>query len=229
MKSATVLTFVCLLCLRLPSSNAAPVLQGSAREIDFSTEQLKLEGLGIELLPPAANVYDDSVDQLQGEDLGQSSVADAVLLGRVVQLMRDAEQYLQDRSSSVPASAAQTQALSTLDIMLEQLAARQSQCAGGQCQKPAAPKPGSKHSEQAKSGAKPGEAGAQVKSGQVETPLWQGVAEKMVKDLWGSLPQRQREQILQPLREDFLPEYAAEIEQYFRALADPATAEENSQ
>ena len=43
----------------------------------------------------------------------------------------------------------------------------------------------------------------------------------MVKDLWGKLPERQREQILQPLSEEFLPKYASEIEAYFRALADP--------
>ena len=44
---------------------------------------------------------------------------------------------------------------------------------------------------------------------------------ELVKDLWGHLPERQRQQILQPLSEDFLPKYATEIEEYFRALADP--------
>lgn len=43
----------------------------------------------------------------------------------------------------------------------------------------------------------------------------------LVRDLWGHLPERQRQQILQPLSEDFLPKYSAEIEEYFRALADP--------
>jgi len=42
-----------------------------------------------------------------------------------------------------------------------------------------------------------------------------------MKDLWGKLPERQRQQMLQPLREDFLPKYASEIEAYFRALANP--------
>ena len=43
---------------------------------------------------------------------------------------------------------------------------------------------------------------------------------KLVNDLWGHLPDRQRERILQPLHEDFLPQYATEIEDYFRALAE---------
>jgi hypothetical protein len=42
----------------------------------------------------------------------------------------------------------------------------------------------------------------------------------LVKDLWGKLPERQREELLQPLSEEFLPEYAAEIEEYFRVLAE---------
>jgi len=48
-------------------------------------------------------------------------------------------------------------------------------------------------------------------------------ARKLVKNLWGKLPNRQREQILQPLREEFLPKYAPAIEAYFRDLADPNT------
>ncbi len=43
----------------------------------------------------------------------------------------------------------------------------------------------------------------------------------LVRDLWGSLPDRQQQQILQPLSKDFLPQYAQEIEEYYRALADP--------
>ena len=46
-------------------------------------------------------------------------------------------------------------------------------------------------------------------------------AGELVRDLWGHLPERQRQQILQPLSEEFLPKYAAEIEAYFRTLAAP--------
>ncbi len=53
------------------------------------------------------------------------------------------------------------------------------------------------------------------------TPATDIIAEDLVQDLWGHLPERQREQILQPLREEFLPKYAPEIKAYFRALAEP--------
>ena len=66
-----------------------------------------------------------------------------------------------------------------------------------------------------------------IKSDNVDRDLVQNLAAslaatgELVKDLWGHLPERQRQQILQPLSEDFLPKYATEIEEYFRALADP--------
>jgi hypothetical protein len=47
----------------------------------------------------------------------------------------------------------------------------------------------------------------------------------LVHELWGSLPAGERQQILQPVSEDFLPRYAADIAAYFRALAEPATEE----
>jgi hypothetical protein len=43
-----------------------------------------------------------------------------------------------------------------------------------------------------------------------------------MKDIWGQLPERQQEELLQPLSEEFLPEYAADIEEYFRTLANPS-------
>jgi hypothetical protein len=46
----------------------------------------------------------------------------------------------------------------------------------------------------------------------------------LVKDVWGRLPDRQRQQVLQPLSEPFLPKYAADVEEYFRVLAEEADA-----
>jgi hypothetical protein len=50
---------------------------------------------------------------------------------------------------------------------------------------------------------------------------------RLVKDRWGRLPERQRNELLQPLSEEFVPEYAADTEAYFRALAEPRAAEES--
>ena len=41
-----------------------------------------------------------------------------------------------------------------------------------------------------------------------------------MKQLWGELPQRDREQMLQLPVEEFLPEYELLIEDYFRRLSE---------
>jgi hypothetical protein len=38
--------------------------------------------------------------------------------------------------------------------------------------------------------------------------------------LWGHLPERQREQMLQSFSDEFLPKYELEIEQYYRRLSE---------
>ena len=45
----------------------------------------------------------------------------------------------------------------------------------------------------------------------------------MMKRLWGELPERQREQMMQMPLEEFLPEYELMIEDYFRRLSEKNT------
>ena len=44
--------------------------------------------------------------------------------------------------------------------------------------------------------------------------------DELAKQLWGHLPQRTREQVLQTFSEDFLPKYEREIEEYYRRLSE---------
>jgi hypothetical protein len=137
---------------------------------------------------------------------------------KVVTPMQTAQTLLQQPTKASTASAAQTEALAGLDAIIADLTKRQSQCKGGlckasQCKKPGSPRPGSP-----KAGSKPG---ASSNAGEIEVKTQALAAGELVKDLWGKLPERQRQQILQPLNEKFLPKYASEIEAYFRILADP--------
>ncbi len=61
-------------------------------------------------------------------------------------------------------------------------------------------------------GADPSQPGGSAESGE---PLVQVLAR-----LWGELPARLRQQVQQPLVEDFVPNYEAVTEQYFRRLAE---------
>ena len=44
----------------------------------------------------------------------------------------------------------------------------------------------------------------------------------LLKNLWGHLPERQREQMLQSSVEEFLPKYETMIRKYFLRLAEEA-------
>jgi hypothetical protein len=137
-------------------------------------------------------------------------------LARVTGTMREAETALTQRDASGRASAAQQEVVAQLD---EAIARLQKQCekCGGQCNKPGEPndKP---PQPSAKSGSKPGASSVQLEG---SAPVDRTAVGQLVKRLWGDLPERQRDELLQPLSEEFLPEYAAEIEDYYRALAEP--------
>jgi len=139
--------------------------------------------------------------------------------------MRTAQALLENSKKIGRASLAQAEALSGIDTMITKLTERQSQCQGGQCKagqgnKPGPSKPGRpKPSSSSQAGKSPADSSSTESGVDLSTDL--AVAGELVKDLWGKLPERQRQKILQPLREDFLPKYAREIEAYFRALADP--------
>jgi len=185
------------------------------------TNEALFEDLGEELLKPST---DKPVAQLV-EDMGKPQAAEDDWLSKVVAHMQTAQTLLERSDESPSASAAQAEALTGLDAMIAELMQRQSQCSGGQCDKPGAPKPGkkphsSKKTSSSKTGKNPAQSAPATANSGADLSTELAVAGELVKDLWGQLPERQREQILQPLSEEFLPKYASEIEAYFRALAD---------
>ena len=141
---------------------------------------------------------------------------------KVVEPMQAAEIFLQHTEEANSASSAQAEAITGLNAMIAELTQRKSQCQGsqcssGECKKPAASKPGA-----GKAGKTPAKSASPSTNNDADLSTELADAGELVKDLWGKLPERQREQILQPLREEFLPKYADDIEAYFRALADPS-------
>lgn len=140
--------------------------------------------------------------------------------------MRTAAEYLGTPATVPAASGAQQDALAKLDATLTQLQQQCQQCMGGKRSKAGDQKPPNKPSSK-RGGANPD--GAAVGSGQGAAGEAAAGAAVQVRDLWGHLPQRQRDAMLQPLREEFLPQYAEDIEAYFRELAEPSAASENGQ
>jgi len=122
------------------------------------------------------------------------------------------------------ASPVQREILSDLDKLIADLSKKcpvlHGQCQGGQCNQP--PKPGQKPGKPSAS-AGSGRTAARDSTDRLDrssASSRQGRVNEMVKALWGHLPERSREQMLQSFSDEFLPKYEIEIEQYYRRLSE---------
>jgi hypothetical protein len=152
-------------------------------------------------------------------------------LARVQNSMQQAQSLLTKTGadgkpdSAQLASPVQHEILSDLDKLIADLSKQcqccNGQCQGGQCDKP--PKPGQK----------PGKLGAATARGRTAAsdstdrldsssakPVAKAEVNEMAKALWGHLPERSREQMIQSFSDEFLPKYDLEIEQYYRRLSE---------
>ncbi len=170
-------------------------------------------------------------DNVKGEDVGQQS--GAVPLVRARQLMQQAETMLGRSNTVASAADPQKQAVTQLD---EMIAALSKQCQGGNCKPGDKPPSPSQRSQPkpGKSGSKPGQSQApardsndQLNGGRAQ-PTDKADLDELVKNLWGHLPERSREQMLQSFSDEFLPEYQLEIEQYYKRLAEEAERDPSS-
>jgi hypothetical protein len=175
-------------------------------------------------LRDAASRYDDL-----GEDIGRPS--GPLSLIRVRQGMQRAESLLGKQSASrstVPldqAASVQEQVVNQLDQLIAELS---KQCQGGNCP-PGAQPPSSDQQSQAKSTnsegvAAQGQTAARDSTARLNNAGGESVDkadfEELAKQLWGHLPQRTREQMMQSFSEEFLPKYEREIEEYYRRLSE---------
>ena len=129
------------------------------------------------------------------------------------------------------AHSKQQDVVNQLDDLIAQLS-KQCQCQGGQCDKPPGPnqagkpKPGNKPSTTA------GKSAARDSTDRLDRTSAKSVdagdIENTVKELWGHLPERSREQMLQSFSDEFLPKYQTEIEQYYRRLSEDQKTDDHS-
>ncbi len=163
------------------------------------------------------------LDQLgQGEDLGQEAVDPLTAIGRQ---MQTAGELIGQRITSDRTQRVQQQIVADLDTLIEQL---KSQCKKGQCQGgDGMPKPRAKPGSEGK-GGKGENQGANQPARDSTGRL--GVAQadsaelarikQMLKQVWGHLPAKVRDQMQSGTIEEFLPKYQTLIEAYYSRLAE---------
>lgn len=203
-----------------------------------------LEGLGGKTMQELAPTLRDSKPQppvLQTPSDGKPESP----LAAIARRMREVESRISRADCGGQTLQAQQAILVDLDALIQQAKKSCGQCQssgqkasqGVQQRKPvtqACNKPGDKPGQcQGKPGDKPGGSG--------KAPLGQADAKQpdarhadmnemraLLKRLWGELPQRDREQMLQLPVEEFLPEYESLIEDYFRGLSEEKGARSES-
>jgi hypothetical protein len=170
----------------------------------------------------------DAWNELLEEELAESAVDEAQnpLLG-IARSMRLAENLIEQSDSGEKTQKIQSEIIADIDTLLKQ-AKKKCQSCSSKCQstaqrkptqppKKAKPKEGSPKPKPATtSNAKPGSAEGEMPD--------MGEMMAVIKEVWGELPEQERQEMLQLSVEEFLPKYADMIERYFRRLAEDRKA-----
>lgn len=221
----------CVLLPNVATAQEPAATDSSQTDLDAQL----LEDLGGDLFDESpdegATELDKDLREFHGEDIGQSSPADDphLPLERIGMQMRSAQRLLAERDGFGRATRLQDQILQDLDELIKQ-AQRQRK----HSQKPGKSSPGSQRSDAKPQGGQQGQAAAEGQQPAADSTdnLREGTSEtgspadrqatrtELLKNLWGHLPERVRQQMLQSADDEFLPKYELEIEQYFRRLAE---------
>ncbi len=163
-----------------------------------------------------------------GEDVGTEGEADP--LSRIGERMREVEQLIRRADVGEPTRELQDEIVSELETLIREARRRQnSSSSSGDSQQQQ-----TKERKQVKQPQQPGAKGsgsgdpnsqpAQDSTDRVEQDRVRDVdmqdMQELMRQVWGHLPQRDREQMLQSTVDVFLPKYSTMIEEYFRRLAE---------
>lgn len=196
-----------------------------------------LEGAG-ELRRPAPKMAEDKPGKngaaddsavTEGEDVGMPSEDQDPLL-YISEQMRSAEKWMTERNRRTAAQQVQERVVEDLTRLIKQAEEQQqAQQQGGKSakQQQQGSKRQSAQQSQPTSAGNPDKDSNQAaqdssnrmgKAQQVRPDADQ--VRRLMKDTWGHLPERDREQVLQHSPEQFLPQYELMIERYYKRLAE---------
>jgi hypothetical protein len=174
-----------------------------------------------------------------GEDIGQPS--GPLPLVRARQGMQQAERLLAppltlaNPQSLDAADAVQQEVVKHLDELIVELSKQCQACRQGGQQSQSGQTQASQ--QQGKQPADANAARGNTAARDSTTRLGESAAQPVVKAdvdelmnrLWGHLPERSREQMLQSFSHEFLPKYQLEIEEYYRRLSEDQDANRATQ
>lgn len=210
-----------------------------------------LEGLGSDPLDPvdrklpepgvprgrddgdAAGAEDEDWQERLRRELGAAAEkeSDNPLL-EIARKMRDAQRRLDRHDAGATTQIVQKQIVDDLEKLIDQARKAAKQCAGGQsrpqavaARQPVGQPPAGGQPQGGQPSDRPAAESAQRPRTTNDRPRRVDVeqVQAIIKELWGELPQREREQMLESPPEEFLPKYELLIEEYFRRLSEEKT------
>lgn len=164
---------------------------------------------------------------IDGEDVGVPGEEQDPLL-HVSQEMRSAEEWIPQRNRRSAAEQVQQRIVDNLARLIQQAEQQQQaqQSSKSSQKQPQASQRQSAKQSKPSTGGKPEESNQPAqdstermgKAKQVRPDA--EMVKSLMKDTWGHLPERDREQVLQHSPEQFLPQYELMIERYYKRLAE---------
>jgi len=230
---------VCLVAIGLVLAEA-PALAGDPPATDKpSLDEQLLKDLDNELLEglddlpkpksPKQGRDGDAApgDEPAGEDMGDAGEDDP--LARVARQMRQAERLIPAPEHTTKATKTQQEIVGSLEDLIKQLEKQCQKSGSSSSSKPGSPQAAQRESIKQPQ-PKPGQTSKPSDNPSRESAKRRGPDEvrkadlaelqNMIKDVWGQLPGKAREQMLQSPPEKFLPKYELLIEKYYQRLAE---------
>ena len=180
--------------------------------------------------PTVTPLDEDLLRNLEGgEDRAAGDAESSDPLVRLNRQMRQAEELLRARKSDDPTQKLQDKIVSELEELIKQLQQQQQQQSSSSSsskkqQQTAKRESVSQPQQQKGSGAKPNPKPARDSSNRVGKAEAKkadpGKLSDLIKDIWGELPARLRQQMMQSSAEQFVPKYELQIEEYFKTLSE---------
>lgn len=192
---------------------------------DLDDELLK--GLGGEKPKPAKK---------DGAKTGGKSAGGDDVIAELTEQMREAEELLRRSKPDQALEPKQAEIVKRLNDLIEELKQRQQQQSSSskkgsgqqktqQRQQVSQPKGGQGQGQQQQQAQQPARDSSDELKKRESAEVERAKMQEMLKEIWGQLPQRVREQMLQSGAEKFLPKYELLIEQYFKTLAERQNSE----
>jgi hypothetical protein len=203
---------------------------------DKSTDEELMENLDSELLDgletiPADEEAAGAAHESESSDIVSGDVDEFT---RISRRMRELERMIPQLEKKQPTTRLQKDVVAELEKLIADLEKQCQKCQGGASS-------GSKPSQQTADREQVKQPGQQSSQGGEQNPnrpardsterLGKDDVRKpdmeqmkgLLKDIWGQLPEKAREQMLQSSPEQFLPKYELLIEDYYRRLSEKKT------